>query len=165
MEAINLLATGMTQVATADAIGIHRVTLSNWVRKDPRVRAELNRRLQERAEATSVRVQSLVESSLDVLRPRSRKIATPRPPARSCGSLVPRATWGGHQQAQRPSRKLPLQMALDEERLNAVLRLLLVSTEPPAHPISLLGNLPGPKASNNKRKTAPARVRQEAEGG
>ena len=35
MEAINLLATGMTQVATADAIGIHRVTLSNWVREGP----------------------------------------------------------------------------------------------------------------------------------
>ena len=49
-------------------------------------------------------------------------------------------------------------MALDEERLNAVLRLLLVSTEPPANPMRLLGNLPGPKASNNKEKSTPARV-------
>ena len=106
MEAINLLATGMTQVATADAIGIHRVTLSNWVRKDPRVRAELNRRLQERAEATSVRVQSLVESSLDVL---EASIKEDRD-AKAAGSFLRLVGTQGYlgrpPTAQRPSRKL-----------------------------------------------------------
>lgn len=138
LEAINLLGTGMTQVAAAEAINVHRVTLSNWFRKDPRFRAELHRQLDERAEATRVRVQSLVETSLDVLQESITRDRDPKV-ASSFLRLVSSQGYLGRPPAGPATfEEAALQMALEEEHLNSTLRVVLATTEPPKPPANLM---------------------------
>lgn len=138
LEAINLLCTGMTQVATAEVIKVHRVTLSNWFRKDPRFRAELHRRLDERAEATRVRLQSLVETSLDVLEESIKRDRDPKAAGAFLRLVGSQGFLGKPPSGPATFEEAALQMALEEEHLNSTLRVVLATTEPPKPPANLL---------------------------
>jgi hypothetical protein len=131
LEGINKLATGMTQVAAAEAVGVHRVTVSNWIRKDPRFRAELNRRLQERAEATAVRLRNLVEGAVDVFEESIKRDRDPK----AAGQVLKLVGARGFLEMLKPGpatfEEAALQIALEEERRSRALRLVMAATEPP----------------------------------
>jgi hypothetical protein len=131
LEAINLLYTGKTKVATAEAIKVHRVTLSNWFRKDPRFRAELNRRLHDRAEATRVRVQSLVETSLDVLEESITRDRDPKAAGAFLRLVGSQGFLGAPPAGPATFEEAALQMVIDDEHQNTLLKVVRAKTEPP----------------------------------
>jgi Helix-turn-helix of insertion element transposase len=64
--AVDLLVSGLTETAAAEAIGVSRVTLWRW-KQEPAFEAELNRRRQELWLASVDRLRSLVPKALDSL--------------------------------------------------------------------------------------------------
>ena len=130
LEAINLLSTGMTQVAVSEAIEVHRVTVSNWARKDPRFRAELNRRLKERAEATAVRMQSLVEASLEVLETSIKRDQDSKVASQVLRLAGAQGYLGGPPAGPATFEEAAVQVALEDEHRNRMLRVVLAATEP-----------------------------------
>ena len=65
--AVDLLATGASVTAAAEACGASRQTLSQWLNGHPGFRAALNRRRQELWTEVADRARSLVPRALDVL--------------------------------------------------------------------------------------------------
>jgi hypothetical protein len=130
MEAINLLCAGQTQVAVADAIKVHRVTVSNWVRKDPRFRAELNRRLKEHAEANAVRMQNLVEASLEVMETSIKRDRDPRVATQILRLAGAQGYLGGPPAGPATFEDAALQIVLEDEHQSSALRLVLAATKP-----------------------------------
>jgi hypothetical protein len=66
-NAIDLLVTGKTDTETADAVGVHRVTVTKWRNGDPWFQAELNRRRQEIWAAAGERLRALLPKAIDAL--------------------------------------------------------------------------------------------------
>ena len=144
-EAINCLVTGMTQTATAEAINVHRVTVSNWIRKDPSMRAELNRRHQERADATSVRVQGLVEASLDVLEESIKRDRDTKAAGAFLRLVGPQGYLGTPPTGPATFEAAALVIALELSRRQDAFRLVFGDQEPPPPglPQELIGNMSG----------------------
>jgi len=63
-QAILLLASGETVTATADAVGVSRQTVSEWVNRDPDFIATLNTLRQETLDAGADRLRNMVEKAL-----------------------------------------------------------------------------------------------------
>lgn len=66
-NAIDLLVTGKTDLETADAVGVNRVTVSKWRLYDPTFQAALNARRQEVWGSAADKLRSLVPKALDAL--------------------------------------------------------------------------------------------------
>ena len=66
-QAILLLASGETVTATADAVGVSRQTVSEWVNRDPDFIAALNRIRQETLDAGADRLRNMVGAALDAV--------------------------------------------------------------------------------------------------
>lgn len=66
-NAIDLLVTGTTDTETAEAVGVHRVTVTKWRNADPFFQAELNRRRLEIWAAAGERLRSLLRKAIDAL--------------------------------------------------------------------------------------------------
>ncbi|MDP9341194.1 MAG: hypothetical protein M3Q23_03590 [Actinomycetota bacterium] len=130
LEAINLLSTGMTKVAVADTVGVHRVTLSGW-HKDPRFRAELNRRIRERAEASAVRMQNLVEASLDVMEEAIRRDRDPKAAGQFLRLVGAHGFLGAPVVEPATFEEAALQIALEEEHRSRALSLVVAAGNPP----------------------------------
>ena len=62
-QALLLLASGETVTATADAVGVSRQTVSEWVNRDPDFIAALNRIRQETLDAGADRLRNMVSVS------------------------------------------------------------------------------------------------------
>src|SRR5688572_6363638 len=60
LNAIDLMVLGRRDADVARAVGVHRNTVGNWRRLDPRFQAELNRRRQEIWGASVDRLRGLV---------------------------------------------------------------------------------------------------------
>jgi len=67
LNAIDLLVTGKTDQAVADAVGVARVTVTCWRLYDPHFEAELNRRRKEVWGASADRIRALLPKAFDVL--------------------------------------------------------------------------------------------------
>ncbi len=65
--AVELLLSGKSDAATADALGIHRTTIARWRAVHPAFQAELARRRAELYGAAAERLRALVPKALDVL--------------------------------------------------------------------------------------------------
>ena len=66
-NAIDLLVTGKTDTETAEAVGVHRVTVTKWRNADPWFQAELNRRRQEVWSAAGEQLRSLLRKAIEAL--------------------------------------------------------------------------------------------------
>lgn len=66
-NALDLLVIGETDSATAEAVGVARVTVTKWRNYDPHFQAELNRRRQDMWGASVDRLRSLLPHALDAL--------------------------------------------------------------------------------------------------
>ena len=66
-QAILLLASGETVTATADAVGVSRQTVSEWVNRDPDFIATLNTLRQETLDAGADKLRGMVEKALDAV--------------------------------------------------------------------------------------------------
>jgi len=66
-NAIDMLVTGNTDTETAQAVGVHRVTVTKWRNGDPWFQAELNRRRQEVWSAAGEQLRSLLPKAIDAL--------------------------------------------------------------------------------------------------
>jgi hypothetical protein len=66
-NAIDLLVQGETDAATAEAVGVNRVTVTKWRNYDPLFQAELNRRRKEVWGGSVDRLRSLLPRALDAL--------------------------------------------------------------------------------------------------
>jgi hypothetical protein len=66
-NALDLLVLGETDAATAQAVGVNRVTVTKWRNYDPHFQAELNRRRQELWGAAVDRLRSLLPLAIDTL--------------------------------------------------------------------------------------------------
>jgi hypothetical protein len=66
-NAIELLVMGETDAATAETVGVHRVTVTKWRLYDPFFAAELNGRRKEVWNAATDRLRSLLPLALDAL--------------------------------------------------------------------------------------------------
>ena len=66
-NALDLLVLGETDAATAEAVGVNRVTVTKWRNYDPCFQAELNRRRQDVWGASVDRLRSLLPRALDAL--------------------------------------------------------------------------------------------------
>jgi hypothetical protein len=67
LNAIELLVHGETDAATAEVVGVHRVTVTKWRNYDPHFEAELNRRRKELWSASTDRLRALLPQALDAL--------------------------------------------------------------------------------------------------
>lgn len=67
LNALDLLIQGETDAATADAVGVNRVTVTKWRNYDAYFQAELNRRRLELWGASVDRLRSLLPRALDAL--------------------------------------------------------------------------------------------------
>lgn len=65
--AVDLLATGRTVSETADAVGVVRQSVSEWLNQHHGFRAELNRRRQELWHGLTDRLRALLPKALDVI--------------------------------------------------------------------------------------------------
>jgi hypothetical protein len=65
--AIEALLTGATHAEAAAQAGVHRVTVSNWVKKHPGFQAELNRRRRELSEQRATRLREFDAAALDAV--------------------------------------------------------------------------------------------------
>ncbi len=65
--AVDLLAAGHTVTETAEAVGVVRQTVSEWLHQHDGFRAAVNQRRQELWAAVTDRLRSLVPKALDVL--------------------------------------------------------------------------------------------------
>jgi hypothetical protein len=77
-NAIDLLATGKTDGQTAEAVGLHRVTVTKWRLYDPWFQAELNRRRLDLWGVAAERLRNLAAKALDVI---ERELESPFPEA------------------------------------------------------------------------------------
>jgi len=66
-NAIDLLVQGENDAATAEAVGVHRVTITKWRNYDPVFQAELNRRRKELWAGSVDRFRSLLPRAFDAL--------------------------------------------------------------------------------------------------
>lgn len=66
-QAILLLARGETVTATAEAVGVSRQTVSEWVNRDADFIAELNRVRKETLDAGADKLRGMVQKALDAL--------------------------------------------------------------------------------------------------
>ena len=66
-NAIDLLVTGMTDAATAEVVGVHRVTVTKWRLYDPWFRADLNRRRQDVWGAAGDRLRAMLPKAMDTI--------------------------------------------------------------------------------------------------
>lgn len=66
-SAIDLLLSGKNDRETAEAIGVHRTTVTRWRLYHPLFQAELNRRRKELYGAAADRLRSLLPAALDIL--------------------------------------------------------------------------------------------------
>lgn len=66
-KAIFLLASGETVTATAEAIGLSRQTVSQWVNNDPEFQAELNRMRKEMLNSATDRLRALTAQALEAV--------------------------------------------------------------------------------------------------
>ena len=66
-NAIDLLVTGKTDQAVADAVGVTRPTVTCWRLYDPHFQAELNRRRKEVWGASADRIRALLPKAFDTL--------------------------------------------------------------------------------------------------
>lgn len=66
-NAIDLLVTGKTDQAVADAVGVSRPTVTSWRLYDPHFEAELNRRRKEVWGASADRIRALLPKAFDTL--------------------------------------------------------------------------------------------------
>src|SRR5262245_42807538 len=69
-NAVDLLVTGRTDAEAADAVGVHRVTITRWRLHDAHFQAALNRRRQEVWGESLDRLRALVPQALAVLEER-----------------------------------------------------------------------------------------------
>jgi hypothetical protein len=67
LNAIDLLAAGKTDTEAADALKLHRTTVTKWRLYDPVFQAALNRRRAEIWGAAADRLRTLIPQALDVL--------------------------------------------------------------------------------------------------
>ena len=67
LNAIDLLVTGKTDQAVADAVGVARPTVTCWRLNDPYFEAELNRRRKEVWGASADRIRALLPKAFDTL--------------------------------------------------------------------------------------------------
>ena len=67
LNAIDLLVQGETDTATAETVGVHRVTVTKWRNYDPYFQAELNRRRKELWSSSTDRLRALLPRALDTL--------------------------------------------------------------------------------------------------
>lgn len=67
LNAIDLLVTGKTDQAVADAVGVARPTVTKWRLDDPHFQAELNRRRKEVWGASADRIRALLPKAFDTL--------------------------------------------------------------------------------------------------
>jgi len=67
LNAIDILITGKSDQAVADAIGVSRPTVTSWRLYDPHFQAELNRRRKEVWGASVDRIRALLPKAFDVL--------------------------------------------------------------------------------------------------
>ena len=67
LNAIDILITGKSDQAVADAIGVSRPTVTSWRLYDPHFQAELNRRRKEVWGASVDRMRALLPKAFDVL--------------------------------------------------------------------------------------------------
>jgi Homeodomain-like domain-containing protein len=65
--AVDLLATGRTVSETAEAVGVVRQTVSEWLNRHHGFRAELNRRREELWDGMQDRLRALLPKALDVI--------------------------------------------------------------------------------------------------
>jgi hypothetical protein len=66
-NAIDLLVTGKTDGQVAEAVGLHRVTVTKWRLYDPWFQAELNRRRLDLWGVAAERLRALLPKALDVI--------------------------------------------------------------------------------------------------
>lgn len=66
-NALDLVMCGETDASVAEAVGVHRVTVTKWRIYDPHFQAELNRRRKELWGASVDRLRSLLPTALDAL--------------------------------------------------------------------------------------------------
>ena len=66
-KALLLLASGETVTATAEAVGVSRQTVSEWVNRDPDFIAALNSFRQETLDAGADKLRGMVEKALDAV--------------------------------------------------------------------------------------------------
>lgn len=66
-NAIDLLVTGKSDQAVADAVGVSRPTVTSWRLYDPHFQAELNKRRKEVWGASADRLRALLPKAFDVL--------------------------------------------------------------------------------------------------
>jgi len=85
LNAIDLLVTGMTDAAVAEAVGVHRNTVARWRRRDPWFQAELNRRRDELWITAIERLRGMLPKALDAL---DAKLAAERPRVASIASVI-----------------------------------------------------------------------------
>ena len=67
LNAIDLLAQGKTDTDTAEALGVHRVTVTRWRLYSPEFQAQLNRRRRELWDGAADKLRALVPRALDRL--------------------------------------------------------------------------------------------------
>lgn len=67
LNAIDMLITGQSDQAVADAVGVSRPTVTSWRLYDPYFQAELNRRRKEVWGAATDRLRSLLPKAFDTL--------------------------------------------------------------------------------------------------
>ncbi len=65
--AVNALAAGATHEAAAEAAGVHRVTVSRWVRHHPAVVAELRARRADASRELGEKIRAVTMRALDVV--------------------------------------------------------------------------------------------------
>ena len=66
-NAIDLLITGITDVETAEEVGVHRVTVTKWRLCDPWFQTELSRRRVDPWGASAERLRAMLPKALHVL--------------------------------------------------------------------------------------------------
>jgi len=66
-NAIDLLLTGATDRDVAEAVGVHRVTVTRWRNYDPHFQASLNRRRKEIWSSSTDRLRAMLPRALDRL--------------------------------------------------------------------------------------------------
>ena len=67
LNAIDMLITGQSDQAVADAVGVSRPTVTSWRLYDPYFQAELNKRRKEVWGAATDRMRALLPKALDVI--------------------------------------------------------------------------------------------------
>jgi hypothetical protein len=90
-NAIDLLVAGSTDQSVADAVGVHRVTVTKWRTRDPHFQAELNHRRQEIWSAGVDHLRSLIPLALDAL---ATELRGGKDPARTALEILRLAGFG-----------------------------------------------------------------------